>query len=135
MTLDLVSAASNCPAPLGSYGQCKLWLTRNWRMSTTVYMLEVHQTDAFAEWLDGLQDSAGKARIAKRLERLSRGLLGDWKSVGEKVIELRMDFGPGYRVYITRVGETVIFLLGGGDKSTQAQDIERAMALAAEIHP
>ncbi|NJK77050.1 MAG: type II toxin-antitoxin system RelE/ParE family toxin [Oscillatoriales cyanobacterium RU_3_3] len=78
------------------------------------------------EWLDSLRDFKGKAKIVKRLERFRGGNLGDYRSVGEGVSELRIDFGPGYRVYFGQVGETIMLLLCGGDKSTQEQDIRTA---------
>lgn len=81
-----------------------------------------------AEWLDGLNDSVTRARIIARLDRLSAGLRGDWKSVGGGVSELRIDHGPGYRVYYAQEGDTVVLLLCGGSKRTQAKDIERAHA-------
>jgi putative addiction module killer protein len=80
------------------------------------------------EWLQGLRDGATRARIVARLDRLKAGLLGDWKTVGDGVCELRIDHGPGYRVYYGQGGKTLILLLCGGDKSTQAKDIERAHA-------
>jgi putative addiction module killer protein len=80
------------------------------------------------DWLDNLRDGAARARIVARLDRLKAGLLGDWKSAGEGVCELRVDHGPGYRVYYGQDGNTLITLLCGGDKRTQAKDIERAHA-------
>jgi putative addiction module killer protein len=80
------------------------------------------------EWLQGLRDRSTRARIVARLDRLKAGLLGDWKTVGGGVCELRIDHGPGYRVYYRQEGRTLILLLCGGDKSTQAKDIERAHA-------
>lgn len=79
-----------------------------------------------AEWLDGLRDRLARARIVGRLERLGLGVRGDWKSVGGGVCELRIDHGPGYRVYFGQDGDTLILLLCGGDKRTQAKDIEQA---------
>ena len=79
-------------------------------------------------WLEGLRDGATRARIVARLDRLKAGLLGDWKTVGNGVCELRIDHGPGYRVYYGQEGKTLILLLCGGDKSTQAKDIETAHA-------
>ena len=81
-----------------------------------------------AQWLSDLRDSAARARIVSRLDRLKAGILGDWKSVGEGVCELRIDYGPGYRVYYAQDGEALIILLCGGDKRSQAKDIERAHA-------
>jgi putative addiction module killer protein len=79
-----------------------------------------------SEWLDGLRDGRARARIVARMDRLSVGLLGDWRSVGDGVCELRIDYGPGYRVYYGQDGEALILLLCGGDKRTQAKDIEKA---------
>lgn len=80
----------------------------------------------FAEWLDSLRDRKAKAKIKERLKRVSLGNLGDYKSVGEGVFELRIDYGPGYRVYFGFRGSTIVLLLLGGDKSTQEQDIGKA---------
>jgi putative addiction module killer protein len=76
--------------------------------------------------MDGLRDGRARARIIARIDRLSVGLLGDWKTVGEGVCELRIDYGPGYRVYYAQDGELLILLLCGGDKRTQTKDIEKA---------
>ena len=96
-------------------------------------MVEVRQTPVFREWLDGLGDKQAAARIALRIVRLQAGLLGDAKSVGGGVLELRVDTGPGYRVYFVPRGQVLIVLLCGGDKKTQRRDIERAKALAGEL--
>lgn len=85
-------------------------------------------TSPFQRWLDGLKDRAALVRIRMRLARLARGLFGDCKSVGEGVSELRIDCGPGYRVYYARAGQTVILLLAGGDKGSQQSDIALAQA-------
>lgn len=79
-----------------------------------------------AKWLDSLRDSGARLRIAARIERLGKGLPGDWKSVGGGVFELRIDTGPGYRVYYAHYGNALVLLLCGGDKRTQTKDIERA---------
>jgi putative addiction module killer protein len=81
-----------------------------------------------ADWLDGLADRSARARIFARLDRLNAGLFGDWKSVGGGVCELRIDHGPGYRVYYAQDGDALILLLCGGTKRTQAKDIEKAHA-------
>lgn len=81
----------------------------------------------FQRWLDGLRDRQARARIKKRLDRVELGNLGDFKPVGEGVTELRIDYGPGYRVYFAQSGATIVLLLCGGDKSTQDQDILRAI--------
>jgi putative addiction module killer protein len=80
------------------------------------------------QWLSDLRDPAARARIVSRLDRLKAGLLGDWKSIGKGVCELRIDYGAGYRVYYAQDGEALIILLCGGDKRSQAKDIERAHA-------
>ena len=93
-------------------------------------MAELRQTERFARWLDGLRDLRGRARIQARIERLAAGHPGDVAPVGEGVSEMRIDVGPGYRVYFTRRGRTVIVLLAGGNKQTQAADIRAALRLA-----
>lgn len=80
----------------------------------------------FGSWLADLRDSQARARIVARIDRLSAGLMGDWRSVGRGVIELRVDCGPGYRLYVGQVGKAFVLLLCGGDKRTQARDIEEA---------
>jgi putative addiction module killer protein len=96
-------------------------------------MIEIRQTAAFRDWLDSLADGRAAERIAQRLVRLQAGLFGDVRSVSGGVSELRVDYGPGYRVYFTRRGQTIVILLCGGDKRTQARDIKAAKALASEI--
>lgn len=96
-------------------------------------MIEVRQTEIFATWLAGLRNGEARARIAARIRRLSLGNPGDVKSVGGGVSEMRIDHGPGYRVYFTRRGNVVVVLLCGGDKRTQDRDIERAVRLAREV--
>ena len=79
-------------------------------------MIEIRKTDNFANWIDGLQDIRARARILVRIERLRTGNPGDVKPVGEGISELRIDYGPGYRVYFKKIGQKVIILLAGGDK-------------------
>jgi len=93
----------------------------------------VRQTEAFADWLTGLRDRRARARILDRIVRIGGGNLGDVAPVGEGVSEARVHYGPGYRLYFIRRGEELIVLLCGGDKSTQARDIERAKTLANEV--
>lgn len=93
-------------------------------------MIEVRQTDHFAEWFRSLRDRQARARINTRIRRLSLGNPGDVKPVGEGVSELRIDYGPGYRVYFASRGETLVILLAGGDKRTQNRDIRTALELA-----
>ncbi len=85
--------------------------------------------DVVGEWLAGLRDSRARAKIASRIARLEAGSFGDCRPVGEGIWELRVDWGPGYRVYYTRIGTTVILLLCGGDKRKQTADIRRAIEL------
>lgn len=96
-------------------------------------MFEVRQTEVFAEWLNGLADMRARERIAQRIVRVQAGLLGDVKPVGDGVSELRVDHGPGYRVYFVQRGRVLIVLLCGGDKSGQQRDIRRAKALARDL--
>jgi putative addiction module killer protein len=99
-------------------------------MRTYPFELEYYVTDdgkiPFKEWLDDLKDIPGRAKIRIRLDRVRLGNLGDSRSVGEGVCELKVDYGPGYRIYFAREGKRIILLLLGGDKSTQSKDVERA---------
>lgn len=94
--------------------------------------VQIVQSDAFRNWLDDLRDRKSRDRIADRLKRLAMGHVGDSKSVGDNVHELRLHFGPGYRIYYMWLDGVLIILLTGGDKSTQSRDIVRAKALAKE---
>ncbi|MCY4222564.1 MAG: type II toxin-antitoxin system RelE/ParE family toxin [Thiotrichales bacterium] len=96
-------------------------------------MFEVRRTAVYAKWLDGLRDVRAKARILIRIERLTAGNAGDTRSVGEGVSELRIDYGPGYRVYFKKQDRTIVVLLAGGDKRTQSRDIETALRLARNL--
>ena len=96
-------------------------------------MLEVRQTDVYARWFRRLRDKQAKARINLRIRRLSLGNPGDVRAIGEGVSELRIDYGPGYRVYFVQRGQSLALLLAGGDKSTQEQDIKKARNLAREL--
>lgn len=96
-------------------------------------MPEIRKTEVYAEWLDGLRDIQARARILVRVERLAAGNPGDVKPVGEGVSELRIDYGPGYRVYYKKQGKKVIILLAGGDKRSQASDIKTALRLARNL--
>jgi len=93
-------------------------------------MGEIRKTEVFAKWLDGLDDIHARARILARIERLAAGNPGDAEPVGEGVSELRIDYGPGYRVYYRQCGQSLIVLLAGGDKHSQARDIKTALRLA-----
>ncbi len=96
-------------------------------------MIEIRKTEVFARWLDDLRDMRARARVQVRIERLAVGNPGDVRPVGEGVSELRIDYGPGYRVYFKRYGQELIILLAGGDKSSQAKDVKAALRLAREL--
>jgi putative addiction module killer protein len=93
-------------------------------------LIEVRQTDTFSAWFEDLRDRQARARITARIRRLSLGNPGDVKPVGSGVSEMRIDYGPGYRIYFIRRGEIVVILLCGGDKRTQGRDINRAIEMA-----
>jgi putative addiction module killer protein len=95
--------------------------------------MEIRKTETFIAWLDELRDLRARARVQARIERLAGGNVGDVKPVGEGVSEMRIDYGPGYRVYFTRQKRELIVLLAGGDKSTQGADIKIAIRLAREL--
>ena len=96
-------------------------------------MLQIRKTDVYAKWIDNLRDLQGRARILVRVERLAAGNPGDVKPVGSGVAELRIHFGPGYRVYFTQRGSDIVILLAGGDKSSQSTDIQTALQLAKNL--
>jgi putative addiction module killer protein len=96
-------------------------------------MIEIRKTDHFVQWLDDLHDIRARARVLVRIERLAAGNPGDVEPVGEGVSELRINYGPGYRVYFKKRGQELIILLAGGDKSTQAKDIKIALRLARNL--
>ena len=96
-------------------------------------MIEIRQTDEYSRWFNGLRDRQARARINVRIRRLSLGNPGDVKPVGEGVSELRINYGPGYRVYYVQLGQTLVILLAGGEKHTQDRDIKRALELAREL--
>ena len=96
-------------------------------------MIEIRQTEAYDRWFESLRDRQARTRIDIRVRRLSLGNPGDVKPVGEGVSELRIDYGPGYRVYFVQRGQTLVVLLAGGDKRTQARDIKAALELARNL--
>ena len=96
-------------------------------------MFIVRETEEFRSWLDALRDKRTQVRIAARLRYAEAGNLGDWEPIEGDVSEMRIDYGPGYRLYFTRRGSIMIAMLGGGDKSTQKRDIRRALRIAAEL--
>jgi putative addiction module killer protein len=96
-------------------------------------VLEIRKTEIFARWLDGLRDIRARARVQVRIERLAAGNPGDVQPVGEGVSEMRIDYGPGYRVYFKRIGREIVILLAAGDKRTQSADIKTALRLARNL--
>jgi putative addiction module killer protein len=96
-------------------------------------MVEIRKTEQFAKWLDNLRDIQAKARVLVRIERLASGNPGDVKPVGEGISEMRIEYGPGYRVYFIKRGNELIILLAGGDKSSQPRDIKAALHLAENL--
>ncbi|MEY4808932.1 MAG: hypothetical protein RLZZ206_3321 [Cyanobacteriota bacterium] len=96
-------------------------------------MVEVRQTERFVRWLEDLRDLRGRAKVLARIERLIGGNPGDVRPVGSGVSELRINYGPGYRVYYVQRGTTLIILLAGGDKSSQVKDIDEALLSAANL--
>ena len=97
-------------------------------------MLDIRQTFTYADWFSNLRDRAAKSRIDIRIRRLSLGNPGDVKPVGEGVSELRVDYGPGYRIYFIKRADLYVVLLAGGEKSSQASDVIKAKALARELY-
>jgi putative addiction module killer protein len=95
--------------------------------------VDIRQTEVYARWFAGLRDQQARARINVRIRRLSLGNPGDVRPVGEGVSELRIDYGPGYRVYVVQRGQDLVILLAGGDKDTQERDIRTAVRLAREL--
>ena len=96
-------------------------------------MFTVRQTEEFQDWLDALKDTRAQVRIAARIRQAEAGNLGDWKAVGGEVSEMRVDTGPGYRLYFTRRGSVLIIMLAGGNKSTQSRDIKRAQKMLTQL--
>jgi putative addiction module killer protein len=96
-------------------------------------MIQLRKTKVFAQWLDGLRDIQARARVQARIERLAAGNPGDVEPVGEGVSELRINYGPGYRVYFKQRGQELIILLAGGDKASQSKDIKAALRLAQNL--
>lgn len=96
-------------------------------------MIEIRETPEFTRWLADLKDQRAVLHIVRRISRVAAGNTGDAKSVGGSVSELRINYGPGYRVYFTRRGQTIVVLLCGGDKGTQSRDIRKAMEIAGTL--
>ena len=96
-------------------------------------MIEIRKTEIFTKWIDGLRDLRARARILVRIERLAEGNPGDVRPVGEGVSEMRIDYGPGYRVYYKKQGSKLVILLAGGYKRSQSRDIKNALNLAKNL--
>ena len=96
-------------------------------------MIEIRKTTTFAKWIDGQRDIRARARVLARVERLADGHVGDVKPVGEGVSEMRIDYGPGYRVYFKKRGRSLVILLAGGDKGSQKRDISTALRLVRNL--
>ena len=96
-------------------------------------MFTVRQTEEFQDWLDALKDTRAQVRIAARIRQAEAGNLGDWKTAGGEVSEMRVDTGPGYRLHFTRRGSVLIIMLAGGSKSTQSRDIKRAQKMLTQL--
>jgi putative addiction module killer protein len=97
------------------------------------FVLEIRKTEMFAKWLDALRDVRARARVQVRIERFAAGNPGEVQPIGEGVSEMRIDYGPGYRVYFKRIGREIVILLAGGDKRTQSADIQTALRLARNL--
>lgn len=108
-------------------------LTAHFVLTTVISMMEVRKTEIFAKWFNGLKDRRARARIQARIDRLEMGHFGDVAPVGEGVSELRIFYGPGYRVYFVRRGAVLVILLSGGDKSSQTLDIIQAKQIAKQL--
>jgi putative addiction module killer protein len=96
-------------------------------------MFAIRQTQEFVDWLDELKDKKAQIRIAARLRQAEAGSLGDWQPIEGEVSEMRVHYGPGYRLYFVRRGRVIVVLLNAGDKSSQKRDIRRAVKLASEL--
>ena len=126
--------ARRTPVPRPRYWNLILEKLTECILSATLgSMIEIRKTEVFAKWLDDLRDIRARARVQVRIERLAAGHAGDVKAVGEGVSELRIDYGPGYRVYLKKQGRDIVILLAGGDKRTQEKDIKTALRLARNL--
>ena len=96
-------------------------------------MIKVVYTENFSDWLNAIKDSSTRFRLIRRIERLQRGHLGDVKKVGDDLYEMREFFGPGWRMYYLQHAKTIVVMLGGGDKKSQAEDIKLAKKIAKEL--
>ncbi len=103
------------------------------RLDTISLMIEILYTETFSQWLYGFKDLTTIVRLERRLDKVSRGLFGDVKPLGEGIYEMREHFGAGYRMYYVKRGDVIIVMLGGGDKSSQSKDIDKAKTLAKAL--
>ena len=124
-------AATDKSANAKQTGNCLL--AHVYPLGYNAIMVEIRQTEIYANWFAKLRDRQARARIDVRIRRLTLGNHGDVRPVGEGVSELRIDYGPGYRIYLVQRGSALVILLAGGDKRTQDQDIQVALKLAREI--
>lgn len=113
--------------------RCRIKVYKVYPVRYSALVVEIREASEYAAWFKRLRDRTAKTRILIRIRRVSLGIVGDVKSVGEGGSELRVDYGPGYRVYFLRKGEALVVLLGGGDQRTQSRDIQRAIALSKVI--
>ena len=104
-----------------------------WPAGYNENVIEIRSTDTFVKWLDRLADINARARVLARIDRLAEGNPGDARGVGEGVMELRINYGPGYRVYYVAQGQELVILLAGGEKSSQSRDIRSAQRLARNL--
>lgn len=118
---------------LGIFSKINLLFDNVYPQGYSTLMVEIRKTELFAKWIDNLRDAQAKARVLIRIERLASGNAGDVKPVGEGISEMRIDYGPGYRVYFIKRGNELIILLAGGDKSSQTADIKVAIRLASNL--
>jgi len=109
------------------------WIDKRSPLATDWAMRIIRKTEVFGKWLDGLKDIHARARILVRIQRLEAGNAGDVKPVGSGVSEMRIDYGPGYRVYFCQQGREIVILLAGGTKRTQSTDIQRAIHLSKNL--
>jgi len=98
-----------------------------------ILLMRIQMTEVYRDWIDSLKDRTGRARVQVRVDRLAHGNPGNFRALTDGVIELKIDVGPGYRVYYTERAGVLIILLAGGDKSSQTKDIQRAIALARSL--
>ena len=117
----------------GKHVPASVFLTSCIHLATVLVVYTVRLTEEFVAWLDALSDKRAQVRIAARLRQAEAGNLGDWQPIEGDVSEMRVHYGPGYRLYFVRRGRVIVVILNAGDKSTQKRDVRRAARLAAEL--